>query len=393
MFISSNDLIKEPDFSYKYSRIRVTLEPIFHRGANQILITFPKEVRIISILKSIGCRFTATYSGWYIFNNKQNLNLLFENLKGIAWLDMHKLKIAKTQEKLNNEKVKIKIDLNDVAKLLVHEYKNTLIARGYSVSTRSTYINMVEVFLSYYNQISPKDIVNDQVNAFLTDYVVDFGYSKSYQRQMISALKSFYSDRFDIKLDLDKLPTVQKEKKLPKVLSISEVKRIIESANNLKHRAILVLIYGCGLRVSELVSLKIENVNSERKVLEIINAKGFKDRITPISDKILMVLRDYYRAYRPKKYLFEGQSEGTCYSTKSVNSILKNSAKKAGIKKNVHAHMLRHSYATHLLETGVDIRYIQVLLGHKSSKTTEIYTYVSNEGIERIPNPFDKLGL
>lgn len=393
MFISSNDLIKEPDFSYKYSRIRVTLEPIFHRGANQILITFPKEIRIISILKSIGCRFTATYSGWYILNNKQNLNLLFENLKGITWLDMHKLKIAKTQEKLNNEKVKIKIDLNDEAKLLVHEYKNTLIARGYSISTRSTYINMVEVFLSYYNQISPKDIVNDQVNAFLTDYVVDFGYSKSYQRQMISALKSFYSDRFDIKLDLDKLPTVQKEKKLPKVLSISEVKRIIESANNLKHRAILVLIYGCGLRVSELVSLKIENVNSERKVLEIINAKGFKDRITPISDKILMVLRDYYRAYRPKNYLFEGQSEGTCYSTKSVNSILKNSAKKAGIKKNVHAHMLRHSYATHLLETGVDIRYIQVLLGHKSSKTTEIYTYVSNEGIERIPNPFDKLGL
>jgi len=151
------------------------------------------------------------------------------------------------------------------------------------------------------------------------------------------------------------------------------------------------LQYGCGLRVSELLSLKPEYFNKDRNTVMILNSKGRLDRRLKVSDSLLQLLREYYRSYKPKEYLFEGQTGGA-YSYNSVNKVLQNAAKKAGIKRHVSSHMLRHSYATHLLEGGVDLRYIQELLGHKSSKTTEIYTYVSNHKLESLHSPFDFLG-
>jgi integrase/recombinase XerD len=178
---------------------------------------------------------------------------------------------------------------------------------------------------------------------------------------------------------------------LPNVLSKEEAAAILKAPKNVKHKAMLSLIYACGLRRSELLHLKPTDVDSKRNLLIIRNAKGYKDRVTPLSEKIIVLLREYYKEYKPKYWLFEGQKSGEAYSETSLQEVLKATIEKAGIKKPVTLHWLRHSYATHLLENGTDLRYIQELLGHKSSKTTEIYTHVSVKSIQKIKSPFDDL--
>ena len=177
---------------------------------------------------------------------------------------------------------------------------------------------------------------------------------------------------------------------MPNVLSKEEVKKILEAHVNLKHRAMLSLIYSCGLRRSELLHLKSTDIDSKRNIVIIRQSKGRKDRIAPLSPKILDLLRDYYKMYKPKNYLFEGKTEEQ-YSEQSLQSVLKQALKKVNITKPVTLHWLRHSYATHLLESGTDLRYIQELLGHNSSKTTEIYTHVSTKSLQQIKSPFDDL--
>lgn len=175
------------------------------------------------------------------------------------------------------------------------------------------------------------------------------------------------------------------------MLSKEDVKEILNAPINIKHKAMLSLIYACGLRCGELLSLKLNDIDSDRMILHIKNAKGKKDRIVPLSEKIVALLRDYYKAAKPKLFLFEGQVKGTRYDERSLQNVLKQSVAKTSITKPVTLHWLRHSYATHLLENGTDLRYIQELLGHKSSKTTEIYTHVSTKSIRQIKSPFDYL--
>jgi integrase/recombinase XerD len=178
---------------------------------------------------------------------------------------------------------------------------------------------------------------------------------------------------------------------LPNVLSKEEVKLIITAPTNLKHKTMLSLIYSCGLRCGELLALQPHHIDSKRNIVLLKNSKGKKDRIVPLSPKILELLRDYYKLYKPKKYLFEGQNTRQPYDARSLQQVLKQTLQKTGIKKPVTLHWLRHSYATHLLESGTDLRYIQELLGHNSSKTTEIYTHVSTKNIQQIKSPFDDL--
>lgn len=178
---------------------------------------------------------------------------------------------------------------------------------------------------------------------------------------------------------------------MPNVLSKEEVKQILEAHNNIKHKAMLSLIYSCGLRCGELLNLKPIHIDSKRGIVLIKQAKGKKDRIAPLSIKILDLLRVYFKEYKPEKYLFEGQNVGTPYDARSLQLVLKQALEKTKITKPVTLHWLRHSYATHLLESGTDLRYIQELLGHKSSKTTEIYTHVSTNSIKQIKSPFDDL--
>ncbi|MDD5152085.1 MAG: tyrosine-type recombinase/integrase, partial [Flavobacterium sp.] len=177
----------------------------------------------------------------------------------------------------------------------------------------------------------------------------------------------------------------------PNVLSKEEIKLILNAHSNIKHKAMLSMIYSCGLRRSELLHLRFSDIDSNRNIVLLKNAKGKKDRIAPLSPKILKMLREYYKDYKPAVWLFEGQIKGEQYSEKSLQSVLKQALQKTGITKPVTLHWLRHSYATHLLESGTDLRYIQELLGHSSSKTTEIYTHVSTKSIQQIKSPFDDL--
>ncbi len=185
----------------------------------------------------------------------------------------------------------------------------------------------------------------------------------------------------------------RKDKKLPVILSQDEVARILTSIENMKHRAILMLVYSSGLRVGEVVRLKPEDIDGKRMLIHIRGAKGRKDRYTMLSETALKVLREYKEQYKPVNWLFEGARSGRYLSTRSAEKIFENACKKAQIGKDVSVHTLRHSFATHLLESGTDLRYIQEILGHQHSKTTEIYTHVSTKSIGKIKSPLDNLNL
>jgi site-specific recombinase XerD len=184
----------------------------------------------------------------------------------------------------------------------------------------------------------------------------------------------------------------RKVERLPIVLSEEEMVRIFKTINNIKHKAIIMTIYSAGLRVSELLELKMSDILSDRGLILVRNAKGNKDRTTLLADATLKILRQYYKEYKPQTYLFEGPNNGK-YTRTSIGKILKKAVKNAKINKQVTTHTLRHSFATHLLESGTNLRYIQSLLGHSSPKTTEIYTRVSTNAFKNIKSPLDNLGI
>jgi len=189
------------------------------------------------------------------------------------------------------------------------------------------------------------------------------------------------------------IPRPRKEKRLPSVLSVQEVQRILEAVENLKHRLLLMLIYSAGLRVGEVTRLKVEDINRDRMLIHVRGAKGRKDRYALLSEKVLPVLQEYSREHQPQKRLFTGQKDESHISERTVQQIFCNAKRRAGMNKDVSVHSLRHSFATHLLESGVDLRYIQELLGHKSSKTTEVYTHVSHRMLGKIQSPLDRMEL
>ena len=273
----------------------------------------------------------------------------------------------------------------------IKAFSSYLRSMRYSPRTIDVYCDSLKTFIRFLQPEDLKEVSEQDLIRFNNDYILAHEFSASYQNQVVNAVKLFYGAIFHHKMDLDLVHRPRREKLLPNVLSKEEVKKILESTRNMKHRAMLSLIYACGLRRSELLHLRPVDVDSKRKVLIIRQAKGKKDRIVPISEKIILLLRDYYKAYRPKKWLFEGQFGEEQYSATSLQKVLKQSVNQAKINKPVTLHWLRHSYATHLLESGTDLRYIQEILGHKSSKTTEIYTHVSTQAIQKIRSPFDDL--
>lgn len=270
-------------------------------------------------------------------------------------------------------------------------FKNYLISQRYSPNTIKTYTEALGVFFQFHSNKAAEQLEIADIIDFNTGYILRKNLSASYQNQVINAIKLFYRNRFNRVMDLNNIQRPRREKRLPNVLSKQEIKAILEAPTNLKHRAMLSLIYACGLRRSELLNLSLSDVHSDRNLLFIRQSKGKKDRVVPISNKIIEMLREYYKAYKPKTWLFEGQIPNTKYSEMSLAKVLKQALKKAGNQKPVSLHWLRHSYATHLLESGTDLRYIQELLGHASSRTTEIYTHVSTKNLKQIRSPFDDL--
>lgn len=289
--------------------------------------------------------------------------------------------------------------LNIKGKILVQEevqkgladFKLWMQHKRYSDSTIKTYVDGAKSFIMFIHPKPMQEADNSDMVRYVNEYIIKNNLSFAYQNQVVNACKLFFKEVIKGKLNVYKLERPRREYKLPNVLSKSEIALILNAHKNVKHRTMLSLIYACGLRRSELLNLKPADVDSKRGLLIIRQGKGRKDRVAPISEKIIAMLREYYKMYRPIKWLFEGQSKGEQYSEKSLQAVLKQSLEKTGIKKPVSLHWLRHSYATHLLESGTDLRYIQELLGHKSSKTTEIYTHVSTKSIQNIKSPFDDL--
>ena len=263
-------------------------------------------------------------------------------------------------------------------------------SQRYSPQTIKTYMDSLRVLARWFSPVPLHQINAEDLIQFNIEYILAKGYSATYQNQMINALKLYLKRFGHPQMLLDQIHRPRRAFRLPHVLSKQEVKRILESLINRKHRAMLSLIYACGLRRSEVLNLRPSDIQSDRGLLFVGNAKGAKDRVVPLSPKLLIQLREYYRDYRPKVFLFEGQGGGK-YSPKSLQLVLRHALEKAGIRKPATLHWLRHSYATHLLESGTDIRYIQELLGHSSSRTTELYTHVSNRQLQQIRSPFDDL--
>ena len=280
--------------------------------------------------------------------------------------------------------------LDEFKKQAIQTFIRYLNSKRYSSNTIKVYSDSMSTFLRYFSMKDISDISNDDLIDFNNNYILKNNFSSSFQNQVVNAVKLYFSAIQHKKIDVELIHRPRREKVLPNVLSKEEIKAILDAPYNLKHRAMLAMIYSCGLRRGELLSLSKFDIDSKRMVVIIRMAKGKKDRIVPLFPKILSLLRDYYKSYSPKEFLFEGQGGGK-YSEKSLENVFKQSLFKANNKKPVTLHWLRHSYATHLLESGTDLRYIQDLLGHKSSKTTEIYTHVSTKNIQNIRSPFDDL--
>jgi integrase/recombinase XerD len=340
---------------------------ISHKGTPRIAIFFEKDATLISRIKTFeDALWSASKRYWHLPDTEQN-RLHF------------RLPLAHTllpnTEGLTN----------------IETFKRYLSSKRYSPNTINTYSEALKSFLTFCNTKAISEITNDDVIAYNNDYILKHNLSSSYQNQIVNAIKLYFKIVKETAIEIDKVHRPKREKVLPNVLSKEEIKAILEALKNLKHKAMLSMIYSCGLRRSELLNLRPNDIDSKRNVVIIRQSKGKKDRITPLSPKILELLRDYYKEYSPKIYLFEGQEKNTQYSARSLEEVLKKSITLAKINKPVTLHWLRHSYATHLLESGTDLRYIQELLGHNSSKTTEIYTHVSTKNIQQIKSPFDDL--
>jgi len=272
------------------------------------------------------------------------------------------------------------------------EYIEKLKELRYSKNTLDTYKHMFEEFINHFSETKIDEITDEMIIEFLRYLVNERNISGSYQNQSINSIK-FYYER--VKGGQRKIYTIdrpRKEKMLPEVLGEEEVVQILNATENLKHKAILMTIYSAGLRISELINLRIKDIDSKRMQIRVEQGKGKKDRYTLLGQKTLEILRKYVTEYKPKEWLFEGVY-GNKYSQKGIQAILRKSVEKVGLKKRISVHTLRHSFATHLLEAGTDIRYIQSLLGHSSGKTTEIYTHITTKGFDQIKSPLDKLEI
>jgi integrase/recombinase XerD len=362
-----------------------------------MFLEFAYDTELITLAKTIpGILWSQTRKSWHMPVSKELIDRMFQLFEGKAYIEYTALntvtlKADAVQKHSAISEEPFQSNVNETTQYKLKEFVNWMHSRRYSESTIKTYSESMRTFARYYADKVVEDIDNDDLIRFNNEYILAKGYSSSFQNQVVNAIKLFYLTVEHRKLDIELIHRPKREHRLPNVLSKEEVAMILKTPVNIKHSTMLSLIYACGLRRGELINLKPADVDSKRGLLIIHQAKGRKDRVVPISEKVIAMLRHYYKKYKPEIWLFEGQNKGEQYSEESLAMVLKGTCKKAGIMKPVSLHWLRHSYATHLLESGTDLRFIQELLGHKSSKTTEIYTHVSTKSLQNIKSPFDDL--
>ena len=369
----------------------ITLYHLMIKDVKMIGIKFTPDKLIQNLIKGLpDPKWSQQYNMAYIPNTKANLSIVFNTFKGVVWINYNRF-LSNKPVNTSNETVDVQWFRNRKTvpeyRLCPEEFLLKLELRRYANSTVKTYVTFFELFINFHKDKELKALDENDIRVFL-QHLIQKKHSNSYVNQAINAIKFYYEVVLGMPNRFYEIERPRKESKLPKVISKEEILSIIENTNNIKHRCIVQLLYGSGLRRSELLNLKLDDIDSKRMLVRVVGSKGNKDRLTLLSKTALNDLRKYYTKYEPHIYLFEGK-KGIKYSGASVLKIVKTAAEKARIRTTVTPHVLRHSFATHLLESGTDLRQIQVLLGHGSTKTTEIYTHVATNTFESIKNPLD----
>lgn len=372
----------------------ITLRKTRHKDRELLLVSFPYHFETKEYVKGFeGVRWSTELKSFYLPFSKTITNSLFQYLRRKKYfVDYSALKTSGAPSSNKIKATRKKTGTTNRPSKEVHEkilsFRKWMAQKRYSANTIKTYESMLLIFFGFHHTKSVEEITKEDVENFNSQYILENGYSYTYQNQAINALKLFNAYLGVDWLYMDSLERPKKQYKLPEVLSIDEVKSLLSSISNLKHKTLLSILYACGLRIGETLSIKTKDLNLKRRYTHIKSGKGHKDRYVPIPKQMCALLEKYIEAYKPREYLFEGANGGK-YSPVSARQLLKRSLIAVGINKSITLHTLRHSHATHLLENGTDIRYIQELLGHNSPKTTMIYTHVSSTSLDKIKNPFD----
>lgn len=355
------------DFSDK----RYTFLPGEHHGKRVIWIRFEKDRELIQYLRSLTkCWWSVSQKAWYVTDNRHHRQLF-----GLELAVTGKQVIAK---------------IYPVNMPAFQRFQEQIRLKGYSLNTLRTYSIAFAQLLYVLKSHAVDDLTPERLRSYFLYCHDQLKLSEAEIHGRINAIKFYFEQVLHREKMFFDIPRPKKQLLLPKMLNRKEVQKVLEKTENRKHKLMLKLCYGMGLRVSEVVGLKISDIDSGAMLVRIEQAKGKKDRIVGLPQTVLEELREYYREFRPKTYLFEGQN-GDQYSIRSVQAVFKSAMRKAGINKRIGIHGLRHSYATHLLETGTDIRIIQDLLGHNNLKTTEIYTHVTTPAKSKVKSPLDSL--
>lgn len=377
----------------------VRLEALYKDGVKRIALRFAYDKELIALAKASDARWSNTQRCWHVADGSPSLKKVYATFKGHARIDGEALFGKSTAEQVTDPNKRPAPHPQRVAKkplgpaqlAALQAMQCKMEVQRYRENTIDTYLNATKQLFLRFAEKHPNDIRTEDIETYQHE-LAKAGKSNSYLNQIVNAVRYYYKDVLGDAYRVKFIERPRGERKLPKVLSEQEVASILKAPTNLKHRCMLMLIYSAGLRLGELLALERSDIIADRKQVLIRNGKGGKDRVSLLSDKVLKLLQEYLAQYKPGSYLFEGPGGGK-YSDTSVQQVFKQAKKAAGITAPATVHTLRHSFATHLLENGTDLRYIQALLGHSSSKTTEIYTHVSTKAIGKIRSPLDNLDL
>lgn len=340
------------------------------------------------IKKFPGVRWSQTLKTFYILRNDPRLDAFKNHLK----LGGHRYAVKKATVKAGRKSPnKLVLSPLTPEKIKIAEdYRQFLHGKRFSKNTVTVYSGFIIDFLRHTGTKVCEILDEEDVRIFIQWTVGTLNYSVSTHRQMVSGFKHFAFFYPACSINPEKIFMPRKDKKVPVVLSKKEILALLQVTKNLKHRTVLAMLYGCGLRIGELIHLELSCFDFERKQLHIKNAKGRKERYATLPESMYPLIKNYYATYRPKRYFIENPKGGV-YNSGSVRAFLKQMCKLAGITKVITPHSLRHSYATHLLEMGTDIRHIQELLGHSRPETTMIYTHVTRHDLQKIKSPLDMI--
>ncbi|MEI9943774.1 MAG: tyrosine-type recombinase/integrase [Chitinophagaceae bacterium] len=386
----------------------VTLKPLYHRGQESIGIYYDNYTVLNTIIKKLPLvKWSQTNRCWYVPLQPESYNQLYKALKGRAELDIAELKqylekrkkAAATTTSLPKKIKVIPITASAAWKLskenliALERFIEQLKLKSYSASTIRTYRNEFLQLLQLLKNKPVHELTPDDLRRYMVHAMEKEGIKENTAHSRLNALKFYFEQVLHKEKFFWEIPRPKKPLLLPKVLGEDELGKLFNALENAKHKAMLFTAYSAGLRVSEVAALKIRDIDSGRMQLFVGQAKGKKDRYVTLSPVLLDILRAYIKKYRPgpRIYLFESEQTGTAYPTRTIQRIFQLAKEKSGIKKEVGIHSLRHSFATHLLEKGTDIRYIKDILGHFDIKTTERYLHVSNKQLVNIVSPLDDL--